>query len=239
MAKRRGFSLLETLISLIVFSFIVLATLGCFINTRSYFLKMKQKHETGQSALSALDKIRRDVLQSGKGLLIPSQLKLLESISCSKEVLSVQIADHILSSPASLVSGQTRIPLSETEALKEKRKLCIFDSNKGEVKEILLVDSYSCVVSSPLLYSYEKNKVRIILLRELQFYLDEKQEVLRRKVNSSPAQPLLEDVHEFSCFYDDTSNLVRATLSLKNNQEKKYETFIFPKNPALALFASK
>lgn len=239
MQKTRGFSVLETLVSLTVFSFIVLGTLECFINARTHFLEMKNEHETNQAALSALDKIKIDVFQSGKGLLIPSQLEILQSINCEDNVLSVKICDQQFSSLSSLYQGQTRIYFNDTRLLKKKRKICLFDSHKGEVKEISSVDPLSCVVSTPLFNSYEKDQVSIVLLRELRFYLDKKKAVIRRKVNSSPAQPLLEEASEFSCSYDEMRNLVKVMLCLKNNKEVKYETFIFPKNTALAQFLSK
>jgi prepilin-type N-terminal cleavage/methylation domain-containing protein len=239
MRKTQGFSLLEVLISLTIFSFIVLGTLECFIKARSYFLEMKQEHEANQSVLTALDKIKTDVSQSGKGLLSASRLKILESLSCENNVLNIKICEQPLISSSSLYQGQTRIFFKDTRPLKKKRKICLFDSCKGEVKKISSVDSVSCVLSTPLSHSYEKDQVSIVLLRELKFYLDEKKDIVRRKVNSSPAQPLLEETSDFSCSYDEMTNLVKITLSVKTKEEVPYEAFIFPKNTALARLFSK
>jgi len=239
MKKTRGFTLLETLISLTIFSFVVLATLEFFTHSRSHFLKIKDEHETSQSAFSALDKIKTDLFQSGRGLFIPSRLKLLECIICSEGVLSITISEKCYSSDSSLFSGQTRIFVKDPGSLKEKRKLCIYDSRKGEIKTISSVGSDSCVISSPLTSSYEKHDISIVLLRELKFYLDHRTDTLRRKVNTSPAQPLLEETSEFACFYDDITNLVTITISQKSKKEIKYEAFLFPKNTALSLSLSK
>ena len=57
---------------------------------------------------------------------------------------------------------------------------------------------------------------------------------MRRKVNASPAQPLLEDVASFEFEYSKDDNLVRLNLALKAEEEKKYETIVFPKNVAMA-----
>jgi competence protein ComGF len=218
---------------------VVLATLEFFTSARSHFLKIKDEHETIQAAFSALDKIKTDLFQSGTGLFIPSRLKLLECIICSEGILSITISEKSYSSDSSLFSGQTRIFLKDSSSLKEKRKLCIFDSQKGEIKEISSVGSDSCVISSPLTNSYEKDDISIVLLRELKFYLDQRTDTLRRKVNSSPAQPLLEETSEFSCSYDEMTNLVNVTISQKNKKEIKYEAFLFPKNTALSLPFSK
>ncbi|MBD3412920.1 MAG: prepilin-type N-terminal cleavage/methylation domain-containing protein [Candidatus Aminicenantes bacterium] len=234
MDKPRGFTLTEVLVSLTVFSFVVLAAMECFTTARSHFLDMKNKHQTSQAILSAMDKIRADVLPSGKGLIIPIRLGLVKGIRCGEGILHIQISDQEFQSISPLVSGQTRISFHKTSFLKKKRKLCIYDQNKGEVKDILSVDSKSCVISSPLSYSYDKDEACIALLRELMFYLDEKKDVFRRKVNSSPAQPLLEDASLFECSYDETRYLVRVTICLKDKKESKHEMFLFSKNSALA-----
>ncbi len=239
MNKISGFTLLETLVSLTIFSFVVLAALSSFTNARSHFLKIKDEHEISQAAFCALDKIKTDLFQSGTGLFIPSRLKVLECIHCSNGVLSIIISDKSYSSDSSLFSGQTRIFLKDAGSLKEKRKLCIFDSQKGEIKEISSVGPDFCIISSPLQNSYEKAEVSIVLLRELKFYLDQRTDILRRKVNSSPAQPLLEETSEFSCSYDGMTNLVSITISQKNKKETKYEAFLYPKNTALSLSPSK
>jgi hypothetical protein len=124
--------------------------------------------------------------------------------------------------------------LQDTRSLKKKRKLCIFDKNKGEIKNISSVDPKSCLISTPLIYSYKKDEVSIVLLRELKFYLDETKAILRRKVNSSPAQPLLDDTSGFWCSYDETANLVHVRIRLKNTKENIHEIFLFPKNTALS-----
>ncbi|MFW6140886.1 MAG: type IV pilus modification PilV family protein [Acidobacteriota bacterium] len=239
MKKTQGFSVLEVLISLAIFSFIVLGTLECFIKARSYFLEMKQEHEANQAALSALDKIKTDVSQSGKGLLSPSRLKILKSINCDNNVLNIKICEQKFTSLSNLYQGQTRIFFKDTRHLKKKRKICFFDSQKGEIKEISSVGSQFCIISTPLSNSYKKNQVCIVLLRELRFYLDEKKDIIRRKVNSSPAQPLLEQASEFSCSYEDMTNLIKVKLSVKNKKEIEYESFIFPKNTAMARLLSK
>jgi hypothetical protein len=64
--------------------------------------------------------------------------------------------------------------------------------------------------------------------------LDDAKGVIRRKVNASPAQPLLEDVAAFEFDYDRNANLVRLVLAMKLSEEKKYETTVFPKNIAMA-----
>jgi len=239
MGNERGFSVLETLISLTIFFFIVLGTLECFLNARSHFLEMKHKHETNQAALSALDKIKTDVSRSGKGLLTLSQLEVLKSITCENNILCIKTNDLEFTSPSSLIQGQTRIFFNDPRQLKKKQKLAFFDSQKGEVKEISSVGSQSCILSTSLSHSYEKDQAHIVLLREIRFYLDKKKDILRRKVNSSPAQPLLEKTSDFLCSYDEMTNLVQIRIIIKNKKEIEHDANIFPKNTALSRFFPK
>jgi len=74
----------------------------------------------------------------------------------------------------------------------------------------------------------------VILLRQVTLYLDEDKRIIRRKVNASPAQPLLESVTSFEFEYEKDVNLARFGFTLDIDEEKKYETTIFPKNTAMA-----
>ncbi|MFB0564512.1 MAG: hypothetical protein ACETWK_02400, partial [Candidatus Aminicenantaceae bacterium] len=58
--------------------------------------------------------------------------------------------------------------------------------------------------------------------------------ILRRKVNNSPSQPLLEDVISFEIIYGGTLHTINLSLALKSEKETRYEMSVFPKNVALA-----
>jgi hypothetical protein len=96
------------------------------------------------------------------------------------------------------------------------------------------VDKESITLSSPVEYPYLSENASIVLLRTISVFLDEKKQVLRRKVNSSSAQPLLEGAGSFSFDLDKASNLVKLRLAHTTNKEKFYEVSVFPKNTALA-----
>ena len=96
------------------------------------------------------------------------------------------------------------------------------------------MDEESVVISSPLEHLYLREKTSIVLLRTISIFHDGKKRILRRKVNSSPSQPLLEEASSFSFNLDKAANLVRLRLAHSVNKEKFYEISIFPKNTALA-----
>lgn len=231
-----GFSLIESLISLSLFLIILLSSLEFFASIRSHFLKLKDEQEVNEAAYSALDKMRKDILQGGSGLTVPVRLGVLEGISDNNGSFIIYAQEKDLSLLTDLTPGQTRILVGSTKKIKKGRELCIFDFDKGEVKSISSVYKDSLVLSSPLDSFYLKDKASLVLLKKISFFLDEDKHLLRRKVNASPAQPLLEDVTFFDHDYQKTSNLARLRLALKanKNKEREYEISVFPKNMALA-----
>lgn len=54
----RGFSLVESLISLALFSLFILAGLEFFASSRTIFLRLKEDYQRFESAFCALDKLR-------------------------------------------------------------------------------------------------------------------------------------------------------------------------------------
>jgi len=175
-----------------------------------------------------------DILAGGLGLLEPIELGLLEGISQDEGTLVILSKEKNLSPLNDLLEGQTRIKLQSTRDVKKGREICIFDHTKGEDKFISRVEKKSIILSSPLNYSFLKEKTQFLLLKKISFFLDKDKQILRRKTNSSPAQPLLEDAALFGFNLEKASVLVRLHLALESNKEKKYEISVFPKNAALA-----
>lgn len=233
---RKGFSLIESLISLSICFFIVICSLEFYVSVRSHFLKLKEEEETNAEAFAALDKMRIDFMEGGLGLTIPIKQGILDGIREVDGTLSIFSKEHSYSLSQSIVPGQTRIILNNTEGFKKYRDICISDKGHGEIHTISSVDEYSIVLSSPINLFYAQKDTQIILIKKVIYFLDQDQNVLRRKVNSSPAQPLLEHVSSFEPSYEKASNLVRISLVLKTTKEKKYEISVFPKNIALAFF---
>ena len=229
-----GFSLIESLLSLFLYLIIVLSSLEFFGFTRNIFLKLKTKQEVKEAALATLDKMRFDLLKAGLGLQQPISLGVLDGITESEDTLIIISKEKTFTPLGDLAAGQTIIQFSSTSKLKKGRKVCVFDSTKGEVKSISSVDKESIVLSSPLNFSSLKEETSVFLLREVSLFLDKNKHILRRKVNTSSAQPLLEEVGLFDFHYEKATNLVRLSLSFATNKEKAYETSVFPKNIALA-----
>lgn len=230
----KGFSLVESLISLSLFLLIVISSLEFYNHARNYFFKLKEGQENNTAAYAALDKMKTDLKDGGKGLLAPLGLGILEAISSDEGALSVISREENVSILDDLLQGQSIITLESTKNIKKNRELCIFDSDKGEVKSITSIDGKNITLSAPLDFSYSREKSNMALIKKVSLYLDEDTHILRRKVNTSPSQPLLEDVNSFAYNYDLSLNILYLGITLIQAKEKIYEVSVFPKNIALA-----
>ena len=85
----KGFSLIESLISLSLFLIIVLISLELFGRTRDIFLKLKNNEDAREAALAALDKMSTDLLGGGSGLIDPIRLGILEGVSQNSGTLII------------------------------------------------------------------------------------------------------------------------------------------------------
>lgn len=228
----KGFTLIESLISLSLFLIIIISSLEFFITVKEHFFQLKKDQETDISAFAALDKMRIDIQDSGRGLLIPQKLKVVNSLRLDGDTLTVRSKEKELALSSDLVSGSTQITLNSTSGVKKGQELSIHDRKKGETIVVLAIDKERIVLTSPLNFSYSQLTTEVLLVKKISFYLDQKTHIVRRKVNSSPAQPLLEEVDSLVFSYDEASNL--ANVNLKMPKERTYEISVFPKNLDLA-----
>ena len=230
---QRGFSLLEGMISLFLFLLIVLFSLDCFISVREHFAKLKESETSNTAVYAALDRIRRDLQDAGLGLAEAMALQVLEGISENQGTLVILSKDRNLAVGEAFVSGQQRIPTIDATNVKRGQQVGFLNPYGGEVHSVVSTDRNSIVIESPLASNYLQDDTNMVLLRRISLFLDEAVGVIRRKVNASPAQPLLEDVAAFEFDYARDANLVRLAIVLMSDEEKKYETTVFPKNTAM------
>ena len=176
---------MESILSLTLFLIVVLASLEFFGFTRDIFLKLKDKEETKEAALAALDKMKTDLLAGGSGLLEPIELGFLEGITQNEGTLVILSKEKNLTPLNDLLEGQTRIGLQSTRDVKKGREICIFDHTKGEVKSISRVAKKSIILSSPLNFSFLKEKSQVLLLKKISLFLDKDKHILRSIIQES------------------------------------------------------
>jgi type II secretory pathway pseudopilin PulG len=231
--NRKGFSLIESLLSLVFFLIIILSSLEFFGATRKIFFRLKDAQETSASAAAALEKIRIDLLHAGRGLAQPISLGIIVGIELQNESLGLIIGEKAYTLTSDVSSGQAAVPLLDTEGLRAGREICIFDGRHGEILAVESVDKSMMRLAPPTTNSYLRQDGKIILLQKVSFYLERGSSILRRKVNTSPAQPLAEGVRFFGFSYDGPSSLAQVKIGLEKEPEKTHEISVLLKNVAL------
>ncbi|MFQ6084093.1 MAG: PilW family protein [Candidatus Aminicenantia bacterium] len=232
--KQRGFSLIEILVALSVFLVIVLFTYKIFNFNKKIFTKVKNEEEIIEYGSSALEKIRIDVLQAGYKLIVPIKLGVLKGLEVKDNQLLITKGDSLSFLIKDASAGEKEISVNNSQKFKKRSKAVIANQKQGEIITITQINQDTFKISdTPLSFNYKKEETSIILLKEIRYFLNQSEKILRRKVNRSPAQPLIEDVETFNVHYNLEKSLVSVSFLLKNNQEKVFETFIVPKNIAL------
>lgn len=231
---QRGFSLIEGLISLFLFLMIALFSFECFRSVRAHFSELKESETDNTAAYAALDRMRRDLRDAGLGLETAMTFRVLECLYETQEKLVILSKDQDIAIEEALTSGQQRILTPDAPIIKRGHQIGIFNDQGGEIHSVSSVDQQSIVIESPLESDYLQEDASVVLLRKITLYFDEDNGVIRRKVNASPAQPLLESVALFEFEYAKDTNLVNLGFILMIDKEKNYETTVFPKNIAMA-----
>ncbi len=231
--RKKGFSLLETLIALGLSLFVLLAAFEFFGITRSLFLKLKDAQEKNEAVQATLVKLRIDLLRAGFGLEGPLRTGAVEGIEIVGTSLSILSRDEAFALSADVSSGEQRICLEKVSGLSPGRRVCLAEEDMTEIHVIASLDGKTVVLSAPLEASYPAATAQLLLIEEVSYFLDVRSGILRRKVNASPAQPLFDDAGLFVPVYRREDNLVRVTLADKKKMERTYELSVFPKNLGL------
>lgn len=229
----RGLSLLESLIGMSLSFFVILACLEFFGFTRTHFFLLKEKQETFLAASAALDKIRGDTVQAGLGLTAAMALGLITGVQEDEDVLTLCSSERSIMPEDDLLAEQTQIRVASAQGFKKGREIFIHDHRRGEQHVVAAADRSRIFLVSPLTHHYSRKITRVILLRKVSLFHDTENRILRRKVNTSSAQPLCDDVAAFGFAFSRTGNMLELSIRL-GSEEKSYETKIFPKNTALA-----
>ena len=230
---RRGLTLVETVLSLALFLVVVLAGLESFGTARDVFFKLRESQESRLAALGALDKIRAEVLQAGRGLGALIRLGLAAGLEETAEGWAFWSAENEAAPEHDLEAGETFIPVSGFGEIAAGRKIAVREGENGEMAAVRDSNADGVILASPLGRDYPAARTAVVLLRRAAFFLDESAAILRRKVNASPGQPLLEEVEAFGLVFDPPRGRVSAVLRMRSPADVRYETTIAAKNLAL------
>lgn len=232
--RDRGFTLVECLIGLALSLIVVTAGLGSYMGLQRGFLRLEAREVSGQAALAAVDRMRIDLLHAGLGLAEESRLGIVEPVLATETELRTVSLERTLAPAAEPGAGDTRLVLVSAAGIAAGRSLSLRAGQVGEVRTVARVEGTAVVLDSPLTASYPSANVTLSLLENVAYYVDGHAGILRRRVNASAAQPLIEDVAAAAWSHDPETGLVRIRIDLAVEGAHPYGTTVFLKNVALA-----
>lgn len=216
--------------------YIISAGLEFFGLTEKAFARLKEKEETSQAALAAIDRMRIDLLHAGRGLVVEIGLGLVEAVRATDAELRTVELGKALTPAGDANAGAVRVPLVSTADIAAGREISFSDGDgrAGEVRTVVQVEKGAVVLDGPLERSYAAATASVSLLESVTYFLDAPARILRRRINAGSAQPLLENAAAATWLYDADAHLVRIRLELDVEGVRPHEATVFLKNPALA-----
>jgi hypothetical protein len=232
--SRRGSTLLESVLALVFFLMILQASLEFFGTARAAFFKLEDGLSARESCQAALARIRVDVLAAGQGLAVPMALGLAAGIETDDGGTAVLSLEKSAALAADARAGETSLTLTDASDFGAGRIVLLLEKADGERLTVASVSGNALRLNAPVARGYAAADSEILLLRRVAFAFDAGASILRRKVNASSAQPLLEGVASFSMSGASPGELVTVSLALQERPERAYAISIFPRNLALA-----
>ena len=232
--RKDGFSLVECLLGMALSLFVITSSLQFFGLAQKVFFQLKEREEAGQGALAALDKMRIDLLHAGRGLAGEMALGLTEAARATDDELRTTSLEKPLRLTGTARAGDTRILLASTADIASGQEICFSDGREGERRSVKRVERGAVILGQPLERDYFPDTAVLSLLENVAYFLDEPAGILRRRVNSGSAQPLLENIAAAIWICDPEARLVRVRLELSVKGARPHETTVFLKNSALA-----
>ncbi|MCR4395527.1 MAG: hypothetical protein NUW07_02190 [Candidatus Saccharicenans sp.] len=230
-----GFTLLECLISLGLSLLILISALEISTQARRVFFRLKETQESSLAAAVALEKIRQDLETAGAGIpswpgpgnfspLLASAERL---IIFSAEVKTVLLADAEAGQDFLLIE---LIP-GLASKLRKGRALFLADGVLDQLTYVAAVSGNRLSISPALSFSFAADRSQLLLLEKIEIYPDHQQKILRRRINDTSGQPLIEDVISFGVGYTPSENLAVVKLTTACGEKSHdYELVLYPKN---------
>jgi hypothetical protein len=227
---RRGSSLIEALLSMCLLAVATLAGLEAFSAGRRVFFRMDAAEERDTRAAAGLDRARLDAREAGGGLADAIRLGFVAGIAAAEQGFIVASLDKAAEPGGSIAAGDDFIPLTDTTGFATGRMVCLLAADGGEARTVSAVLIDGIRLSAPLGRGYPAGEAVLLLIRTVEIFLDEGSVTLRRRVNGSSAQPLIENVADFSCRLDDGAKTITMELCLEGGGNAIYAATVLGKN---------
>lgn len=225
---------MESLIALTLFLFIFLAGIEVFSSARKTLSELGESQMTEENISAAIDRIRADVRDAGRGLAGPPGFEIVKSLEAVGQTLMIRSGDGSTRLTADTLAGQSFLPVADGRDFPSGRRICVMDDTKGETALIAEPGTSLLSLASPLAGAYGRAGTSVVLVREISLYIDAARWVLRRKVDAGTGQPLLEDARSFAFSIGPPFHVVAIAVSSQMGKGEIHEISVHARNAALA-----
>lgn len=219
----KGFSLIETLISLTLSLFILLFTSIFVDSIKKESLKGMKEMEDLLELFSGIDRISYEIKRCGLGLSSFWENENFKFLIITEDTISLRRWGGCSLLMEKAYRGEKKIYVENPSIFKEGREILITDSINFENNRVSKIDKKVITLSDTLKNDYPEDS-KIILINFISFKYDRAKRILRMSQNSGTYQPLIENVEGFSLKKDGSSII----LSLLFNKKTFYFQFFMP-----------
>lgn len=211
---------------------IIAALMEISLSCRRFFFNFKESQEFNQEIWAAQDRIRRDLNKAGLGLEPCLVSGLLLAIESKGSGLSIYSQESTFPLKVEVGAGSIVILVNHDGSISRGQLIALIDEQKTELFKVEKVEKERLTLNQPTKESYSINGVAMAI-EEIFYYFDEGNNTLRRRVNASSGQPLLEKVKHFTWLIDNRGQ-VKIALTFETEKEMTYEIKALPKNAFMA-----
>ncbi len=216
----KGFSLMETIISMTLSLFILLFT-SLFVDfVRKESLKGKEEMEDLQEIYSGIDRLGYEIKRCGIGLSLLWEKEDYKILSISENSISLRRGNGKSFLKERAFKGEKRIIVEEPFLFKERREVIITNKIRFENNKILKIKKHEIRLSDSLEDDYPEG-AEVIQINFISFKYDMGKKVLRMSQNSGSYQPLIERI-ENCTFKKDGKIIILNFLSRKKSFTFKF-----------------
>lgn len=223
----KGFSLLEVL----VVSALTFVLISMIVSNITETNRCSQKIIGNQARLEAIfhtvDTIKSDLTRCGSRLQEASDtfgFTTFENTGQSFRVL-FGVGEEVLLDDC--WQEETAINVNRNDYFSKGKEILIYDKERRcfEFNEVRGRDGDWLLLSNELQNNYSRNSTAVAL-KEVEYKIYEKENVLKRKVNGGYFQPLIEEVTDFNISYFPESESVLYRLEINHKEQVRGYIFL-------------
>lgn len=219
-----GFSLLEFMIAMTISLMLLTLIVGqaSLLGQRSP--RIIDSQERLEALFSTIDFFKSDINACGKRL---QEAQVFLGILCfdtAPHKLTIRIGTASETLGEGLNSRQQTLDLALSDEFGSGREVLIYDpaSKRYEWSRILEKRKKSLGLENPLKQDYMPGS-RIVAIKTISYQHDAGKQILYRKIDRAPAQPMLEQVGDFYfSFFQDTASLLYQIKLTTGEQVRGY-----------------